>query len=270
MAVPRRSPAFCARSLAHPPFLPRLRLMTPSPWAERRSTNHDHHRETPHPHRLHAPDTTGVVNATAAIGDHLDRVPQLATRFHVKHRRIIGWITRWCTYWLIGATRRKTGSIGYAAGSRIGRLDLSAAATAAYLNAVARWTYWQQITNGTRAASPWDDFKTPPPRQPQSTTSLRRPSPLHQPGPHPCHGDRQRETHHAPPPRPLRGRRLPGRLPRLRHQLAALASDAMLTATGEFLQPESASFIDVLTYLRQVAEHIHQLGRRHQLVAMTI
>src|SRR5258705_5884446 len=41
----------------------------------------------------------------------------------------------------------------------MGRLDLTAAATAAYLTAVARWTYWDQITKGPRAASPWDDFK---------------------------------------------------------------------------------------------------------------
>jgi len=218
------------------------------------------------------PGTTGVVNATAAIGDHLEGVPQLATRFHVKHRRIIGWITRWCTYWLVGATRRKTGSIRYAAGGRIGRLDLSAAPTAAYLNAVARWTYWQQVTNGTRAASPWDDFKRRHLGDPKAVplddahrrfTNQARIQAMEIANAKPT------KRHHLDPYE-VDAYQAGCHAYATRYQLAALAGDAMLTTTGEFLQPESESFTDVITYLKQAAAHIHQLGRRHQLVAMTI
>jgi len=55
-----------------------------------------------------------------------------------------------------------------------------------------------------------------------------------------------------------------------RHQLAAIAGDAMLTADGQFLQPASDAFTDVIAYLKQAAGHVHQLGRRHQLVAMSL
>jgi hypothetical protein len=214
-------------------------------------------------------DTTSVVTATAALGEHLEGVPQLATRFHVRHRRIIGWFTRWCTYWLVRATRRKTGSVRFAAG---GRLDLSAAATAAYLTAVARWTYWQQVTHGTRAASPWDDFKrrqhSDPKTMPADEARRRftaqariqameianaKPNAIHHLDPYEV--DAYQAGCHAYA---------------TRYQLAALAGDAMLTTTGEFLQPDSESFTDVIAYLKQAAGHIHQLGRRHQLVAMTI
>ena len=55
-----------------------------------------------------------------------------------------------------------------------------------------------------------------------------------------------------------------------RHRLTALAGDAMLTADGRYLQPASGSFSDVTDYLRAAAAHLHQLGRRHQVIALTV
>ena len=55
-----------------------------------------------------------------------------------------------------------------------------------------------------------------------------------------------------------------------RHCLTAVAGDAMLTTDGQFLQPASEAFTDVIAYLTKAAGHVHQLKPRHQLVAMTI
>ena len=217
-------------------------------------------------------DTADIVAAIAALGEHIEGIPRLSTRFTIRHRRIIGWFTRWCTYWLVGATRRRTGSVRLAAGGRIGRLDLSAVATAAYLTAAARWTYWDQITKGTRAASAWDDFKrrhhTDPKSVPLDEARRRflaqariqameianaKPNAVHLLDPYEV--DAYQAGCHAYA---------------TRYQLAALAGDAMLTSTGEFLQPASESFTNVIAYLKTAAGHVHQLGRRHQLVALTI
>jgi hypothetical protein len=216
------------------------------------------------------PDTTSVVTATAALGEHLDGIPQLAAQFHVKHRLFIGWVTRWCTYWLIGATRRSIGTVRYAAGGRLSRLDLSAAATAAYLGAVARWTYWHEVTHGTRIASCWDEVKR---RHHTGTASLddarRRFTAQPRIQAMQIANAKPNATHHLDPYE-VDAYQAGCRAYATRYQLAALAGDAMLTATGEFLQPDSEAFTDVIAYLTQAAAHLHQLGRRHQIVALTI
>lgn len=216
-------------------------------------------------------DTAGIVTATAAVADHVDGIPQLALRFPVRHRRLVGWITRWLTYWLVGA-RLRAGVVCWAAGGRIGRLNLTGAAAGAYLAAAARWAYWRQVTSGTREASPWEHFLRRHQADPKamSLDEARRRF-LAQPriqameianaipgaGHHldPYEVDAYQAGHHAYA---------------TRHQLTAVAGDAMLTADGQFLQPASEAFTDVIAYLKQAAGHVHQLGRRHQVVAMTL
>ena len=97
-------------------------------------------------------DTAGIVTATAAVADHVDGIPQLAPRFPVRHRNLVGWVTRWLTYWLVGA-RRRAGVVCWAAGGRVGRLNLTGAAAGAYLAAAARWAYWRQVSAGSRVLS---------------------------------------------------------------------------------------------------------------------
>jgi hypothetical protein len=215
--------------------------------------------------------TADVVTATAAVADHVDGIPQLALRFPVRHRWLIGWVTRWLTYWLVGA-RRRSGVVTWAAGGRISRLNLTGATGNAYLAAAARWAYWKQVTAGTREASPWEHFLRRHRADPKamSLDEARRrflAQPRIQamqianavPGRHhhldPDEVDAYQAGHHAYT---------------TRHQLAAVAGDAMLTTDGQFLQPASEAFTDVIAYLNQAAGHVHRLGRRQQLVAMTI
>jgi hypothetical protein len=217
-------------------------------------------------------DTAGIVTATAAVADHLDGPPKLTARFPVRHRHLIGWVTRWLTYRLVGVRRRRSGMVTWAAGGRVGRLNLAGAAGAAYLTAVARWAYWRQVTAGTREASPWEHFlrrhRADPEAMPLDEARRRFlaqpriqamqianavPGAVHHLDPYEV--DAYQSGHHAYA---------------TRHQLGAVAGDAMLTADGQFLQPASEAFTDVIAYLTQAAGHVHRLGRRHQLVAMTI
>ncbi|MCW3819799.1 hypothetical protein ONA91_35725 [Micromonospora sp. DR5-3] len=87
---------------------------------------------------------------------HADGVP--ARRYHVRHRRLLGWLTRWFGYFLLDAARR-FGAITVAAGGRKSRLDLTATAARAATRASLRWRAWNvHIAHTTRPARPWEDF----------------------------------------------------------------------------------------------------------------
>jgi hypothetical protein len=76
----------------------------------------------------------------------------------VRHRRLIGWFTRWFGYFLLDAVRR-LGAYTLAAGGRKGRLDLNATAVRAATESVARWrAYSIHIAATTRHARTWEDF----------------------------------------------------------------------------------------------------------------
>jgi hypothetical protein len=81
-----------------------------------------------------------------------------ARRYHVRHRHLVGWLTRWFGYFLLDAVRR-FGAYTLAAGGRKGRLDLNATAARAAHDAVLRWRAWNTyIAATTRPARTWEDF----------------------------------------------------------------------------------------------------------------
>jgi hypothetical protein len=216
--------------------------------------------------------TTSMLSAATVIGDHVDGPALLHPVFPVRHRRLVGWLTRWLTYFLIAPRRRRTGTIVRAAGGRKGRLDLAGAARTGFLTAAARWAYWQRVVAGTRPAAPWEHYLARHQATPERLS-------LH---------EARRRFLSQPRIQAMRiASAVPGARFQLdpyevdayqagphayatRHQLAALAGDAMLTTTGEFLQPASGSFADVTDYLRKAAGHLHALGRRQQVIALTI
>ncbi|MCI0689290.1 MAG: hypothetical protein L0Y54_18960 [Sporichthyaceae bacterium] len=54
-----------------------------------------------------------------------------------------------------------------------------------------------------------------------------------------------------------------------KHGLAAMVGDAMVTVTGDWLQPASPELADVLAYQRHATGQLFRLGRRDQLIALT-
>jgi len=102
------------------------------------------------------PLTDQVVTVCLPAGEHADwfcaaeKVHDLlhatgtpARRFHVRHRRSIGWLTRFFNYHLLDCAR-KYGAITIAAGGRKARLDLNGSAARAATQARLRWHAWNQ------------------------------------------------------------------------------------------------------------------------------
>ena len=118
-----------------------------------------------------APPAGQVVTVCFACGEDADwfaaceRVNDLlqangtpARRYHVRHRPLVGWLTRWLGYYLLDAART-CGAITLAAGGRKSRLDLDRTATTAANQASLRWRAWSlHIAATTPAARPWEDY----------------------------------------------------------------------------------------------------------------
>ncbi|GIG02053.1 hypothetical protein [Catellatospora citrea] len=97
-------------------------------------------------------------SASEKVNDLLNANGTPARRYHVRHRSLIGWLTRFFGYYLLDAAR-KFGAITMAAGGRKGRLDLNATAANAAGDAILRWRAWNQhINNTTKPARTWEDF----------------------------------------------------------------------------------------------------------------
>ncbi|SCF02422.1 hypothetical protein [Micromonospora mirobrigensis] len=76
--------------------------------------------------------------ASEKVNDLLHANGTPARRYHVRHRRFIGWLTRFLSYYLLDAARR-LGAVTMAAGGRKSRLDLTATTTKAAHAAALRW-----------------------------------------------------------------------------------------------------------------------------------
>ncbi|MEV0158073.1 hypothetical protein AB0H57_30850 [Micromonospora sp. NPDC050686] len=118
------------------------------------------------------PTTTGhVVTVCFAPGDDADwftaseKVNNLldadgtpARRYRIRHRRLIGWLTRFLSYYLLDPVRR-FGAVTTAAGGRKSRLDLTGTAANAAHEATLRWRAWHTHINATTpVARPWEDY----------------------------------------------------------------------------------------------------------------
>ncbi|UQU66803.1 hypothetical protein COUCH_11265 [Couchioplanes caeruleus] len=96
--------------------------------------------------------------ASEKVNDLMNANGTPARRFRVRHRKFIGWLTRFLGYYLLDAAR-KFGAITLAAGGRKSRLDLSGMSQVAANEAIARWRAWNMHINATtKPARLWEDF----------------------------------------------------------------------------------------------------------------
>ncbi|MFG1849660.1 hypothetical protein [Micromonospora carbonacea] len=96
--------------------------------------------------------------AAEKVHAHLHAHGTPARRYHVRHPRLIGWLTRFFGYYLLDAARR-FGAVTLAAGGRKSRLDLTGTAAKAAHHAGLRWRAWNtHIAAATKPARPWEDF----------------------------------------------------------------------------------------------------------------
>jgi hypothetical protein len=219
---------------------------------------------------LPADATADWFTSSMALADHLDGPAELATRFPVRHLPVIGWITCWIPHRLVGARRRR-GVVTRAAGGRIGRLGLRLAGQAAWLEATARWTVRHHLTRGLPRARPWEDYQRRHHARPDRLSLhdarrmfLRQPAIAAMLAHNAVPGQR-----HQLDPDEVDAYQAGPQAYATRHMLTAVAGDAMLTADGQWLEPASEAFTDVIAYLQHAAGHLHRLPRRHHIVAMT-
>ncbi|MFY1703043.1 hypothetical protein ACN28G_15070 [Micromonospora sp. WMMA1923] len=225
----------------------------------------------------HTPTAATVVTVCFAPGDDADwfaaseKVNDLmhangtpARRYHVRHRRLIGWLTRFFGYYLLDAARR-FGTVTLAAGGRKSRLDLTGTAATATHHAGLRWRAWNTHINATtKPARPWEDYLA---------------------------------QHHADPTKVTlnEARRRFEQQPRVLAMLAhsfdpyelsiyqageatyvglhwrtALIGDALITTDGRLLTPASSSAADRFRFLNHACGYLRALRSDAHLCAVTI
>ncbi|GAA1625714.1 hypothetical protein ACFQY4_35330 [Catellatospora bangladeshensis] len=192
-------------------------------------------------------------------------------RYHVRHRRFIGWITCFFTYYLLD-TARKFGAITKAAGGRKGRLDLNGAAAAAATEARLRWHAWNQYMNSTpataRPARLWEDFLA-----------------QHQADPTKITLNEARRRFHAQPrviamlasagvhefdPYELAAYQAGEHAYAGLHWRIAIVGDLLITAEGKVLKAASDNMADRLVFLNQAIKYLRSLKSSARLCAVTI
>jgi hypothetical protein len=207
-------------------------------------------------------------SASEKVDDLLNVNGTPARRYHVRHRRFIGWITRFFGYYLLDAAR-KFGAHTMAAGGRTGRLDLNGGAVKAANDARLRWHAWNQhINNTTKPARTWEDFQA---------------------------------LHHADPAKLslAEARRRFEQQPRILAMLAyagahtfdpyelaayqageatyaglhwriAIVGDLLITAEGKLLKPASDSLADRIRFFNEAIKYLRSLKSSAHLCAVTI
>jgi hypothetical protein len=191
--------------------------------------------------------------------------------YPVRHRRIIGWFTRWSARHLTGPVRR-FGAVTRTTGGRKSRLDLSAATRREHHAAVHRWRRWQQVVHGTPTARPWSQFAAQhlagPAKMPLAEAVRRfeaQPRVLAM----------LAHNVHLPPPARLD----PGELDAYQageatytvlHWQRAITGDMIITVDGRLLRPASGTIADRLRYLGAALAYLHRLPARSHLLAVRI
>ncbi|WBB69187.1 hypothetical protein [Micromonospora sp. WMMD812] len=187
-----------------------------------------------------------------------------ACRYRVRHRHLIGWLTRFLSYHLLDTTRR-FGAITTAAGGRKGRLDLTRTAATAAHDAAHRWRVWNTHINATtKPARAWEAYLA---------------------------------QHHADPKKVSlaearrRFEQQPHVLAMLAHSLnpyelsiyqageatysglywrIALIGDALITTDGRLLLPASDSVADRFRFLNEACGYLRSLRSNTRLCAIAI
>lgn len=223
------------------------------------------------------PLTDQVVTVCFAPGDDADwfaaseKVHDLlhangtpARRYHVRHRRLIGWLTRFIGYYLLDAARR-FGAVTMAAGGRKSRLDLTGTAAKAAHDAALRWRAWNtHIAATTRPARPFEDYLAQHHADPAkvSVAEARRrfeqqPRVLamlaHHFDPYELSVYQSGEATYAG-----------------LHWRIALIGDALITTDGRLLTPASDSVADRFRFLNEACAYLRGLRSSARLCAVAI
>ncbi|MEV4536293.1 hypothetical protein AB0J82_21125 [Asanoa sp. NPDC049518] len=206
--------------------------------------------------------------ASEKVNDLLHESGTPARRFNVRHRRLLGWLTRWFGYFLLDAARR-FGAYTLAAGGRKSRLDLTGTAARAASVASLRWCAWNlHVAATTRPARAWEDFLAQHRADPQkvSLAEARRrfeqqPQVLamlaHSGG-------------HTFDPYELAAYQAGEAAYTGLHWRTALIGDALITTDGRLLQPVSPSTADRLRFLNDACIYLRSLHSRARLCAVAI
>ena len=206
--------------------------------------------------------------ASEKVNDLMDANGTPARRFRIRHRRLIGWLTRFFGYYLLDAART-FGAVTLAAGGRKSRLDLPGMSMIAANEATARWRAWHlHINVTTKPARIWEDFLA---------------------------------QHHADPDKVslAEARRRFEQQPRVLAMLAhaggyvfdpyelslyqageatyaglywrtALIGDALITTDNRIMRPASGSLADRFRFLNDACMYLRSLNDRARLCAVTI
>ncbi|MET7808584.1 hypothetical protein [Micromonospora chersina] len=202
--------------------------------------------------------------ASEKVDDVLHANGTPTRRYHVRHRRLIGWLTRFFGYYLLH-TARRFGAITMAAGGRKSRLDLTGTAAKAAERAARRWHAWNShVAATTHPARTWEDYLA---------------------------------QHHADPNKVslAEARRRFEQQPRVLAMLAhsfdpyelpvyqageatyaglywriALIGDALITTDGRLLLSASDSVADRFRFLNEACAYLRNLHRSARLCAVAI
>ncbi|WP_117214361.1 hypothetical protein [Allorhizocola rhizosphaerae] len=207
-------------------------------------------------------------SASEIVNDLMAANGTPARRYHVRHRKLIGWITRWFGYFLLDAAR-KFGAITLAAGGRKGRLDLNGTAAKAANEARLRYrAFCNHIAATTRPARTWEDFLAQHHADPAKVSLAEA---------------RRRFENQ---PRVLAMLGYAGAYTFDPYELAvyqadeatyvnlhwriALVGDALITTDGRLMEPASPSMADRLRFLNDATRYLRSLRSAARLCAVVI
>lgn len=175
-----------------------------------------------------------------------------------------GPVSRWSARHLVQPVRRR-GRVILAAGGRLRRLDLAAAAMLAHADAVYRWQAWSHVVARTPAARPLRDFHAD--ARLTAEEAVRRfeaqPRVLAMLA-HNCHPHARVPLH----PQELDAYQAGEVTYSVLHWQRAIVGDAMVTDDGGLLEPTGDSLADRLRYLAQASAHLHALPHHRHIVAV--
>ncbi len=202
--------------------------------------------------------------ASERVNDLLHANGTPARRYHVRHRRFLGWLTRFFGYYLLDAARR-FGAVTMAAGGRKSRLDLTGTAAKAAHDAALRWRAWNtHVAATTKPARPWEDYLAQHHADPTKVTV----------------NEARRRFEQQPRVLAMLAHSFdPYELPVYQAGEAtyvglywriALIGDALITTDGRLLSPASDSVADRFRFLNEACAYVRGLRSTARLCAVAI
>lgn len=227
------------------------------------------------------PRTDQVITVCFAAGDDADwfaaseKVNDLlhangtpARRYHVRHRVLIGWLTRFFGYFLLDAARR-FGAITMAAGGRKARLDLNATAARATHEAAQRWRAFNtHIAATTHPARVWEDYLAQHHADP-TKVSLAEARRRFEQQPRVL-AMLAHTGSHSFDPYELAAYQAGEATYTGLHWRVALIGDALITTDGRLLTPASDTLADRFRFLNEACTYLRGLRSSSRLCAVTI